>query len=177
MRSYEPMLVHSFARTAASITRQVAMKDYTGQLEEILLSIIQAHHNAPPFGHGYFRLVGQRIEQAERRLKTEQMSRAAPAGGSSSGVQRQDAADPVELMSIHVWAERAFRGAKPHENTVRRWARAGKLRPAAVRVGRAYFVYPCTVYTDDAVGSSGEDDAAAETSLWDRMTRPGPLRR
>lgn len=42
------------------------------------------------------------------------------------------------MISLSKWAERL--DPKPHPNTLRNWTRDGKIIPAPVKIGRAYYV-------------------------------------
>lgn len=42
------------------------------------------------------------------------------------------------MISLQKWAERL--DPKPHPNTLRSWARGGKIFPTPIKMGRAYYV-------------------------------------
>lgn len=44
------------------------------------------------------------------------------------------------LTTLEAWARARYGDSMPHMNTLRRWARAGKIFPFPKKHGRAYFV-------------------------------------
>ena len=50
------------------------------------------------------------------------------------------------LVSLPTWAEMVYGPDAPHINTIRNWARDGKLYPPAEKHGRDYYVSPDTQY-------------------------------
>ncbi|MCC6196757.1 MAG: excisionase [Burkholderiales bacterium] len=54
-----------------------------------------------------------------------------------------------QLIPLDTWAERRFPIRTPHVQTIRRWAREGKIHPAPQKHGRAYYVSPNAEYLSD----------------------------
>ena len=53
------------------------------------------------------------------------------------------------LVPLEVWAQDLLGTNAPTRNTLRRWAREGKIQPAPKRVGRRYFVEATAEYSDE----------------------------
>lgn len=53
-------------------------------------------------------------------------------------------------IRLEEWLERAYAKPRPSLLTARRWAREGKIWPAAEKHGRAYYVQPHARYIDPA---------------------------
>jgi hypothetical protein len=51
------------------------------------------------------------------------------------------------LLTLDDWARRQYGDASPCPNTLRAWARTGKIQPRPIKHGRAYFVKPDAAYT------------------------------
>lgn len=50
-------------------------------------------------------------------------------------------------ITLELWLEQTYAEAcRPTINTARRWAKAGKLEPPAVKEGRSYYVDPGARY-------------------------------
>ena len=49
------------------------------------------------------------------------------------------------LLQLEVWAQNIYGDQRPEINTLRRWARDGKITPAPQKHGRQYFVVPDAV--------------------------------
>lgn len=54
------------------------------------------------------------------------------------------------LIPLEKWATDRFPVSTPHIQTVRRWARAGKIHPTPKKHGRAYYVAADAEYLTDA---------------------------
>ena len=52
------------------------------------------------------------------------------------------------LITIHEWAREQFGDAAPCEETLRRWARGGRIVPRAQKIGRSYWVSTDARYVD-----------------------------
>lgn len=55
--------------------------------------------------------------------------------------------ESAKLLTLPKWAARFYEDAPPSLNTLRSWARAGKIQPPPVKHGRAYRVHPDAVYS------------------------------
>lgn len=53
-------------------------------------------------------------------------------------------------ISLETWAKSKFQPA-PHPNTLRAWARDGKIIPAPVKIGRAYYVESAARHVEEVV--------------------------
>jgi hypothetical protein len=49
-------------------------------------------------------------------------------------------------MTLRRWADRRYGEDAPHDNTLRNWAKTGKIYPLPRKQGRAYFVREDAVY-------------------------------
>ena len=54
------------------------------------------------------------------------------------------------MISLAKWAAERFTPT-PHPNTLRAWARDGKVVPAPVKIGRAYYVRPDARHIDEVL--------------------------
>lgn len=52
----------------------------------------------------------------------------------------------VTKIKLSDWAKRHYGTAAPHANTLRVWARTGRIIPKPVLTGRAYMVHPDAQY-------------------------------
>lgn len=59
-----------------------------------------------------------------------------------------------KYITLQQWAEQTYGDAAPCPNTLRAWARTGKIQPRPVKHGRAYFVRPDAAYTPYASGTT-----------------------
>jgi hypothetical protein len=57
------------------------------------------------------------------------------------------------MISLQRWAESRFTPA-PHANTLRAWARDGKITPQPSKIGRAYYVHPQAQHVDELFNST-----------------------
>lgn len=55
----------------------------------------------------------------------------------------------TKLIPLDEWADRHYAIGRPHVQTLRRWARDGKIHPAPRKHGRAYYVSPDAEYLSD----------------------------
>lgn len=53
-------------------------------------------------------------------------------------------------LSLELWAKRNY-DPPPHIDTLRGWARTGKIYPAPIKVGRAYYVDENAVHISEAM--------------------------
>lgn len=62
------------------------------------------------------------------------------------------AAENIALVPLEIWAHSIYGSRAPVLNTLRRWAREGKIQPAPKKHGRTYFVQANAEYVepDDA---------------------------
>jgi predicted site-specific integrase-resolvase len=52
----------------------------------------------------------------------------------------------VQKITLSVWAEKNYGVAAPCQNTLRAWARTGRIQPEPVKTGRAYMAHPDAQY-------------------------------
>jgi predicted site-specific integrase-resolvase len=52
----------------------------------------------------------------------------------------------MQLIPLEAWAEQRYPLAKPKIDTLRRWAREGRIQPPPEKHGRSYFVQPSAEY-------------------------------
>jgi hypothetical protein len=52
-------------------------------------------------------------------------------------------------ISLEKWGAKNYDPA-PHIDTLRKWAREGRIYPPAAKVGKAYYVDENAVFSDDA---------------------------
>lgn len=55
--------------------------------------------------------------------------------------------DAPKLLTLPKWADRVYGDDSPRLNTLRAWARDGKIKPQPVKHGRRYMVQPEAVYS------------------------------
>lgn len=53
----------------------------------------------------------------------------------------------MQLVTLEEWAGDHFR-TPPSTNTLRKWAREGRIAPAPVKHGRSYYVEPTAQYSE-----------------------------
>ena len=53
------------------------------------------------------------------------------------------------LILLDTWGAQRFPDGTPHVQTLRKWAREGKIHPAPKKCGRAYYVTPDAEYLND----------------------------
>jgi hypothetical protein len=53
-----------------------------------------------------------------------------------------------QLVPLEVWAHDIYGTASPGLNTLRRWAREGKIQPSPKKHGRTYFVQANAEYVE-----------------------------
>lgn len=56
---------------------------------------------------------------------------------------------PPKLLSLPLWAERRF-DPPPAERTLRRWAKAGQIVPAPLKIGKTWYVQPTALHIAEA---------------------------
>lgn len=54
-----------------------------------------------------------------------------------------------QLLPLADWATARYGAHAPHINTLRRWAREGRIAPAPEKSGKTYFVEPTAKYQGD----------------------------
>ena len=65
-----------------------------------------------------------------------------------------DAATPLmtipkmRLITLDEWVKRRYVSQPPHINTVRKWAKTGKIQPRPQRHGKCYYVEESAIYVD-----------------------------
>lgn len=57
---------------------------------------------------------------------------------------------PDMKITLDTWAKQRF-DPPPHVNTLRAWARDGKIIPAPVKIGRAYFVEAKAMHVEEVI--------------------------
>lgn len=55
-----------------------------------------------------------------------------------------------ELIPLETWADRRYPVGRPHIQTLRRWAREGRIQPQPEKHGRNYYVTPEAEYLSTA---------------------------
>ena len=71
----------------------------------------------------------------------------------------------MKLLTLEEWCDLKYKAHKPTLQTLQRWARAGKIYPAAEKHGRQYRVMPDAIYlnpTDIHVGKKIKESQSAE---------------
>jgi predicted site-specific integrase-resolvase len=53
------------------------------------------------------------------------------------------------LVPLAEWAKMVFGDFAPHQNTLRRWTREGRIHPLPKKVGHNFFVPPQAEYMGD----------------------------
>ncbi|MFJ2714932.1 excisionase [Pseudomonas sp. NPDC087346] len=69
----------------------------------------------------------------------------------------------MSKLTLAEWAEEHFR-TPPSPNTLRKWAREGRIKPAPIKHGRCYYVEPSARYCEPE-----KRDPIAGGSLTDRV--------
>lgn len=59
-----------------------------------------------------------------------------------------------KLVTLESWALSRYPDQVPHINTLRRWAREGRIQPQPVKHGRSYRVRENAEYFDPITGES-----------------------
>ena len=78
-------------------------------------------------------------------------------------------------LTLEAWIEQTYAaGEGPTLNTVRAWARAGKLDPPAVKEGRSYYVDQDARYTP--AGPAKRRRTVLQRILDGETTKPHPAR-
>jgi predicted site-specific integrase-resolvase len=72
----------------------------------------------------------------------------------------------MALLTLQEWANHAYE-TPPALNTLRRWAREGRIQPAPEKHGRSYFVQPEARYVELTARLRGN----ASLSLVERIAR------
>lgn len=54
-----------------------------------------------------------------------------------------------QLPGIAAWATMVFGEHAPHSNTLLRWARDGRIKPQARKIGRKWWMAPTAEYRED----------------------------
>lgn len=54
----------------------------------------------------------------------------------------------AKLITLEAWAQDQYGEDAPHINTLRRWARDGRIMPVPEKHGRTYYVKPDARYSD-----------------------------
>lgn len=55
-------------------------------------------------------------------------------------------------VSLALWAERQFDPA-PTDRTLRRWAKAGQIVPAPLKIGKTWYVEPTARHIEEVTGA------------------------
>lgn len=58
-------------------------------------------------------------------------------------------ASPPRLLTLVDWAEQMLGVHAPHVNTLRKWAREGRITPQPIKIGKPYFVERNAKYLGD----------------------------
>ena len=56
-------------------------------------------------------------------------------------------------VSLEIWADRKY-DPPPHANTLRAWARDGKIIPTPIKSGRTYYVHPQARHVNELLNAS-----------------------